>query len=659
MDIPSILQSPFLAEGILNTCIHSLLFSLVVGSAYYLMKGASPYIASGSLFTALVLLVMLPLVEWVPHSQFGSWFQFSMARPASPLAQEPFPSNDATTPLTEITQPAFASASTSIQTPDKPLSSWSTVTEDSTAITNSFGVLWILGIAFMICRSLRSHLKLRQLRVQMQSVSDSTTIRIWNSIAEDYKPGGAIKLSQINQSCSPFAFGLFRPTIVLPCDMIQTATPQEIQDALLHELNHITSRDLWFSIVQRIALTIYWWNPIVRWIEQQYNLSREKLCDIAVIQRTGNARAYATTLVTLADRLNRFAILPNSTHRMATSFSLLEERIKSIATNKKTMKTRRTKQLTWTACMAAILTGVLTLGIKATWASPKESVAILKSSSDDTVQLSIVNNDVEVSIIGVDGQTHSVRLPIGDKAKTAELQEIFNTINKSNGSIRNKPVALDGGFVAGSVTFSESKPSAISTASESSPRRGRSRGASAFGEPTSSRPSTGQRIKPATNAPSIVAIPSAPAEISNGAFDPVETSQVESRLALPTTRSRIATTTKPRRSRSSIGGTAVASAPAFESSTSVREVLPKPIIPTTALRPAIAPVAVETPRFYSTSPPRPVLPVEPVTIAAPHQTPLLDAIKRIEQRLNALENQQTPLTSPKEIRRQSTAAGSY
>ena len=333
---------------------------------------------------------------------------------------------------------------------------WERATESPTTIINSLGILWGLGMLGMALRLGISYFKLIRLKGQLSPIRDERVQAIWNSLRETNDTAPLISLAQIDGRCSPFAFGFWHPHIVIPNEMISDGRPQEIKDALLHELNHIVNRDLWIAVLQKVTLTLYWWNPVVSWLEQQFCLSREKLCDIAVVAHTNNPKAYATTLVSLADRLNGFAALPGPTTRMATSFSLLEERIKNIATNKMTMKTPRIKRLTWTACSAAVLIGLLTFGIKATWASPQQALATLKSKGNETVQLSIADNTIELTVRNPNGTIQTVQLPISDKAKAAELIQLIGNINSDPSSTLpvETPATEFGGFPSES-SFSE------------------------------------------------------------------------------------------------------------------------------------------------------------------------------------------------------------
>ena len=419
MNLFDIIQSSALAEIVFNTALHSVVFSVVVAVAIASSKRISPYIASGALFTSLLVLILLPLIEINSKSINAAWWRLSMIdsnRQPTTIQLAPIPN-----PITS--QDAAI-------TPISP-TIWQQITENSTTLTNSAGILWGLGVLGMLIKLMLSFSRLEQLRRRLIPIRNERVMAVWNSLREKQGIEKSISIAQINAACSPFAFGFWRPHIVIPNGMVADASPQEIEDALLHEYNHIANRDLWLAVLQKITLTFYWWNPIIKWLEQQFSLSREKLCDIAVVAHTGKPKAYANTLVALADRLNGFTSLPEPTARMATSFSLLEERIKNIATNKITMKTPRIKRLTWTACSAAILVGLLTIGIKASWASPQQALATLKSNGNETVQLSIIDNTIEVTVRTPEGKTKSVRLPVGDKAKAAELLHLIGNIDSA------------------------------------------------------------------------------------------------------------------------------------------------------------------------------------------------------------------------------------
>jgi hypothetical protein len=88
---------------------------------------------------------------------------------------------------------------------------------------------------------------------------------------------------------------------------------------LLHELAHLRRWDDWTNLIQKIARAIFFFHPVVWWIEGRLSLEREMACDDTVLSHTGDARAYAECLVSLTEKslLHRgFAMAQAAVHRM-------------------------------------------------------------------------------------------------------------------------------------------------------------------------------------------------------------------------------------------------------------------------------------------------------------------------------------------------------
>jgi len=99
----------------------------------------------------------------------------------------------------------------------------------------------------------------------------------------------------------PITCGVFRPIIVFPPDA-DDWSDQAIYRALRHELEHIRRRD-WLSLsVSRVVCACYWFHPLVWVAWRRLVLEAERACDDAVLLQRENASAYATLLVTIAER---------------------------------------------------------------------------------------------------------------------------------------------------------------------------------------------------------------------------------------------------------------------------------------------------------------------------------------------------------------------
>ncbi|UCD53097.1 MAG: hypothetical protein JSW27_10730, partial [Phycisphaerales bacterium] len=98
--------------------------------------------------------------------------------------------------------------------------------------------------------------------------------------------------------CCPAVFGLVRPVLLIPADLVSTWTRREARHILLHELAHIKRGDLLTHAVYMILMTLYWFNPLLWLIRKHLQHLRELCCDATVAkclrEETG---AYRDTLL--------------------------------------------------------------------------------------------------------------------------------------------------------------------------------------------------------------------------------------------------------------------------------------------------------------------------------------------------------------------------
>jgi len=82
---------------------------------------------------------------------------------------------------------------------------------------------------------------------------------------------------------SPFLFGLLRPRIVLPPNLLKELDQRQLRDVLLHEMIHWKRRDLWVGWVQVLAQALFWFHPLVWLANYRLRHERECACDEAVL----------------------------------------------------------------------------------------------------------------------------------------------------------------------------------------------------------------------------------------------------------------------------------------------------------------------------------------------------------------------------------------
>ena len=92
---------------------------------------------------------------------------------------------------------------------------------------------------------------------------------------------------------SPMLLGVFRPVLLLPEQAAET------EFALRHELTHLYHRDLYAKLVMTFAVSVHWFNPLVRLLERQFSEAMECACDEQVLAHADAAmrRAYSEAIL--------------------------------------------------------------------------------------------------------------------------------------------------------------------------------------------------------------------------------------------------------------------------------------------------------------------------------------------------------------------------
>lgn len=68
---------------------------------------------------------------------------------------------------------------------------------------------------------------------------------------------------------------------------------------LLHELIHLKRKDYLVSALQRLTLSLFFFQPLAWWLNPKIDREREVICDHAVATHTGDSHTYGNTLLKL------------------------------------------------------------------------------------------------------------------------------------------------------------------------------------------------------------------------------------------------------------------------------------------------------------------------------------------------------------------------
>lgn len=99
----------------------------------------------------------------------------------------------------------------------------------------------------------------------------------------------------------PSVAGFFHPRVLLPEDLLQKLSSQELEQIILHEMEHLRRFDDWTNLLQKAALVFFPLNPVLFWVERRLCRERELACDDCVLSCTAARKSYASCLASLAE----------------------------------------------------------------------------------------------------------------------------------------------------------------------------------------------------------------------------------------------------------------------------------------------------------------------------------------------------------------------
>ena len=163
--------------------------------------------------------------------------------------------------------------------------------------------LWALIAGVLLVRlglSLRHISALRRNCCEIDASSYPALTEVTNSFTEQSRP---VKFLASNNVRVPTALGFFIPAVVLPTWALRDLSPDELKLILLHELAHLRRWDDWSNLAQKFVKALFFFHPAVWWIDSRLALEREIACDDMVLEQTANAKTYAASLVSIAEKV--------------------------------------------------------------------------------------------------------------------------------------------------------------------------------------------------------------------------------------------------------------------------------------------------------------------------------------------------------------------
>jgi len=92
-----------------------------------------------------------------------------------------------------------------------------------------------------------------------------------------------VRLQSSESEREPVLSGIWRPTIIIPHGLSTKLTPAELDAVMLHELAHAKRWDNLVGVFVHTLVCLFWFHPLLWWIERRLTAEREFACDETVV----------------------------------------------------------------------------------------------------------------------------------------------------------------------------------------------------------------------------------------------------------------------------------------------------------------------------------------------------------------------------------------
>lgn len=290
--------------------------------------------------------------------------------------------------------------------------------------------VWSLGALLIVGRFALGLLTLARWSRRGRRVDQADWLATLRRLAPTRQP----KLRVTPAVAAPLSWGLSPGRILI--GPAQLDRPDQAEAVLAHELAHIRRADWLFLALSRVAVALFWFNPLVWIAARELERLSEQAVDEAVVRRV-DRELYARTLVGLAAQITRNAPAHGAAAGMTGPARSLAERIKTVMSDRKPTPSRPWLIAGAVAALAAVATPIAAIELTTraqdegaampvaaasattTTADTATSVSIARDEDRNVHRTVITNNGVTTRYVIKDGESY-VELADGTRRPMTE-----------------------------------------------------------------------------------------------------------------------------------------------------------------------------------------------------------------------------------------------
>lgn len=180
------------------------------------------------------------------------------------------------------------------------------------------------------------------------------------------------RVLMVREALSPMVWCGRRATLLLPSRLWSDLDEDSRRAVIVHELAHLKRRDHWVCWAMLLIGALYWWHPLVWWLQRRLRDEADLSCDAWVTTLLPRARrAYAQALLTTRMFLTNDDV--REAPRPAVGLGAISPRTRGFARRLTMVMTNQSAPTMSRGGLAVVLAAAISAGLSAPlWACPPE-----------------------------------------------------------------------------------------------------------------------------------------------------------------------------------------------------------------------------------------------------------------------------------------------
>ncbi len=157
--------------------------------------------------------------------------------------------------------------------------------------------VWACGAVMVLLVWMVRWRRVRAILRRAVTMEDGREAEILRRVADRAGMHGRVKLMLSQDSMEPGIFGVWRPRLIWPEGLSKRLEDEHIAAIVAHELMHVRRRDNLTAMLHMAVEAVFWFHPMVWWMERRLMEERERACDEAVVEMGSRPGVYADGLL--------------------------------------------------------------------------------------------------------------------------------------------------------------------------------------------------------------------------------------------------------------------------------------------------------------------------------------------------------------------------